>query len=128
MAGPTILVVEDEDQVRTLIVRLLEKRGYRVLQAENGRQALTIGSQHIHDLALVVTDLVMPEMGGAPLLRELRNLRSALPALCMTGYTHDEVVSIDGLEGVSLIEKPFTPTAFLERVDALISGAASSSS
>lgn len=124
MAGSTILVVEDEDQVRTLVVRLLERRGYRVLQAENGRTALSLAREHLDELALVVTDLVMPEMGGAALLRELRELRTPLPALCMTGYTQDEVISVDGLSDVALVEKPFTPATFLERVASLMSSQA----
>ena len=127
MAGSTILVVEDEEQVRTLVVRLLEKRGYRVLQAGNGRQALELVRDRIHEIALVITDMVMPEMGGTSLLRELRNLRSTLPALCMTGYSQEEVASGDGLHDVVLIEKPFTAAAFLERVDRLLNEGASSS-
>jgi DNA-binding response OmpR family regulator len=128
VATATILVVEDEDQVRTLIVRLLEKRGYQVLAAENGRSALELAHHRVHDLSLVITDLVMPEMGGAPLLRELAKLRSDLPFLCMTGYTQDEVSSIEGLQDVNFIEKPFSPASFLARVDSLVTGAASSSS
>ena len=127
MAGSTILVVEDEEQVRTLVVRLLEKRGYRVLQAGNGRQALELVRDRIHEIALVITDMVMPEMGGTSLLRELRNLRNTLPALCMTGYSQEEVASGDGLHDVVLIEKPFTAAAFLERVDRLLNEGASSS-
>jgi len=127
LAGSTILVVEDEEQVRTLVVRLLEKRGHRVLQAGNGRQALELVRERIHEIALVITDMVMPEMGGTSLLRELRQLRSALPALCMTGYSQEELAGSDGLEDVVLIEKPFTPAAFLERVDRLLNAGASSS-
>lgn len=128
MSEEIILIAEDEDQVRTLIARLLEKRGYRVLQAANGREALDLAQQHLGDLVLVVTDMVMPEMGGAPLLRELRKLRSALPVLCMTGYTTEEVSGLYDLQDVSCIEKPFTPPALLARIAELISGAANSSS
>jgi two-component system cell cycle sensor histidine kinase/response regulator CckA len=127
LAGATILVVEDEDQVRTLIARVLAKRGYQVLQAENGRAGLALAREHAAELALIVTDLVMPEMGGAPLLREVRKLNSDLPALCMTGYTQEEVASLDGLQDVSLIEKPFTPTTFLERIDLLLGKAGNQS-
>lgn len=128
MANATILVVEDEQQVRTLIVRLLERRGYQVLEAENGRKALEAVKDNVGQLALVITDLVMPEMGGEALMRELAKLRSDLPCLCMTGYTQEEVASLHGLESTNVIEKPFSPAAFLSRVESLISGAASSSS
>ncbi len=122
MSQATILVVEDEEQVRTLIVRMLEKRGYRVLQAENGRHALELAGENLQDIALVITDLVMPEMGGAQLIRELNKLRSGLAFLCMTGYTQDEVASIEGLAETHIIEKPFSPATFLDRVQSLISG------
>ena len=128
MATATILVVEDEQQVRTLIVRLLERRGYRVLEAENGREALAAVRDDVGQLALVITDLVMPEMGGEALMRELAKLRSDLPCLCMTGYSQEEVASLNELDPTNVIEKPFSPATFLERVDSLISGGASSSS
>jgi two-component system, cell cycle sensor histidine kinase and response regulator CckA len=128
LATATILVVEDEQQVRTLMVRLLEKRGYRVLQAENGRKALELVKDSIQEISLVITDLVMPEMGGEPLIRELTALRSGLPYLCMTGYSQEEVASLAGLQGAHIIEKPFSPAAFLERVQSLINEAANSSS
>jgi two-component system cell cycle sensor histidine kinase/response regulator CckA len=128
LTNATILVVEDEQQVRTLIARLLEKRGYRVLQAENGRKALEMIRDSVGDLSLVVTDLVMPEMGGEALMRELGKLRNDLPVLCMTGYTQEEVTSLAGLSSTNIIEKPFSPAAFLERVQAILNEGASSSS
>jgi DNA-binding response OmpR family regulator len=121
LAAATILVVEDEQQVRTLIVRLLEKRGYHVLEAENGRKALEMVQASVEDLSLVITDLVMPEMGGHALIRELHGMRSELPYLCMTGYSHEEVATMDGLDAANVVEKPFNPAVFLERVEALIS-------
>ena len=120
MTTGTILVVEDEDQVRTLIVRLLERRGYTVVQADNGKSALDLVENNLADLALVVTDVVMPEMGGAELMQELRKRRPDLRALYMTGYTRDEVATTDGLEDGSFIEKPFTPTVFLDEVAELM--------
>lgn len=128
MATATILVVEDEQQVRTLIVRLLEKRGYRVLQAENGRQALEMIQGTLAELSLVITDLVMPEMGGEALVREVTRIRSDLPCLCMTGYSQEEVASLDGLHSTNIIEKPFSPATFLERVQSMLNEGASSSS
>ena len=128
MATATILVVEDEQQVRTLVVRLLEKRGYRVLQAENGRQALEVIQDSLAELSLVITDLVMPEMGGAALVREVNRMRSDLPCLCMTGYSQEEVASLDGLHSTDIIEKPFSPATFLERVQSMLTGGANSSS
>ena len=116
----TILVVEDEEQVRTLLVRLLEKKGYSVEPAENGRQAIDLVQDHLSDISLVVTDMVMPEMGGAAMLQELRRTRPDLPALCMTGYTREEVVQGEAMDEPNFIEKPFTPAAFLEQVADII--------
>jgi two-component system, cell cycle sensor histidine kinase and response regulator CckA len=116
----TILVVEDEEQVRTLIVRVLEKHGYTVIHAENGRKAVAAVSENIDSISLVITDVVMPEMGGAELLRELRALRADLPFLCMTGYTKEEVSSGDRMPNAHFIEKPFTPNALLGEVQNII--------
>jgi two-component system, cell cycle sensor histidine kinase and response regulator CckA len=116
----SILVVEDEEQVRTLVVRLLEKRGYRVLQAENGRKALAIAGPEINRISLVITDIVMPEMGGAPLVLEMRALNPALRFLCMTGYSKEEVLSGNGLDEAAFIEKPFTPNDLLDKVEEIL--------
>lgn len=116
MSLEKVLLAEDEEQVRTLMVRLLEKAGYAVLAAGNGRAALDLGSEQIGEISLVITDLIMPELGGAELVRELRKLRPNLPALCMTGYTRDEVQEEEELSGVVFIEKPFAPAVFLDRV------------
>jgi two-component system cell cycle sensor histidine kinase/response regulator CckA len=112
--GP-ILVVEDEEQVRMLLVRLLTKQGFTVVHAENGRRGLELARTQIDDLALVITDMVMPEMGGTAMLHELRALRPDLPAIFMTGYTQDDVPDSDDLNALFL-EKPFTPAAFLATV------------
>lgn len=111
-----VLVVEDEEQVRTMITRLLEKHGYSVLAAENGRHALQLVQDGIDDIVLVVTDMIMPIMGGAALIEALRKLRPRLPVLCMTGYSREEVLSSDDLPESAFIEKPFTPAVFLEHV------------
>lgn len=119
-ADTSILVVEDEEQVRTLVVRLLEKRGYQVLEAENGRRALEVAGPRINHISLVITDIVMPEMGGAPLVAEMRARNPDLRFLCMTGYSKEEVLSGDGLDGAAFIEKPFTPNDLLDKVEEIL--------
>jgi two-component system cell cycle sensor histidine kinase/response regulator CckA len=114
-----VLLAEDEEQVRTLITRLLEKRGYEVLAAENGRAALELAGDGAQDVVLLITDMIMPEMGGAALVHALRARRPDLPVLCMTGYTREEVNSSDQLPDAAFIEKPFTPALFLDQVDQL---------
>ena len=120
MAGARIMVVEDEEQVRTLVVRLLQKRGYEVVPAANGRKALELARSDIDTYALVISDMIMPEMGGVALLHELRALRPDLPFLCMTGYTREEVVNSDGLLDAHFIEKPFTPSILISHVEKIL--------
>ena len=121
MKPAKILVVEDEEQVRSLIVRLLQKRGYEVAQAHNGSEAIDLLTGAVGEYALVISDLVMPVMGGAALLREIRMLRADLPFLCMTGYSRDEVAAAGNLEGAQLIEKPFTPSSLMAKIDEILS-------
>jgi DNA-binding NtrC family response regulator len=116
MRAGTILVVEDEEQVRTLIVRLLEKRGYAVESAENGRLALEAARRDFNRISLVITDMIMPEMGGQALLEELRKERPALPVICMTGYSREELADSQTIRDAAFIEKPFTPAIFLDQV------------
>jgi DNA-binding NtrC family response regulator len=116
----TILVVEDEEQVRTLIVRLLEKRGYSVASAENGRLALEAARRDFDSISLVITDMIMPEMGGQALLEVLRKERPALPVICMTGYSREELADSETMRDAEFIEKPFTPGAFLDQVDQIM--------
>ena len=120
LAPGTILVVEDEEQVRTLIVRLLQKRGYSVQPATNGRHAIDLVQDGLQDISLVITDMIMPEMGGAAMLEELRKVRPDLPALCMTGYTREEIATSEALRDSAFIEKPFTPAVFLDQVAELL--------
>jgi CheY-like chemotaxis protein len=83
--GETILVAEDEEKVRGLSRRILESLGYRVLTAANGREALEV-YQSAERVDLVLTDMVMPEMGGKELIRELRKANPRLKTVAMTGY------------------------------------------
>jgi two-component system cell cycle sensor histidine kinase/response regulator CckA len=120
--GGTILVVEDEPAVRKLAVRILERDGYTVLAAENGVRAL----DELHARAglpdLVLTDLVMPEMGGRELARRLRDRHPGLPVLFMSGYDDELGADTDGEPG--LLAKPFTPVSLSHQVAELLRTAA----
>ena len=104
----TILVVEDEPAVRKVTVALLEKLGYRVFQAANGEDALS-RARGIPDLDLLLTDMVMPVMSGAELIRHFRRNRPAVHLLCMSGYagSRDELERTTE-EGVVFLQKPFS--------------------
>jgi CheY-like chemotaxis protein len=105
----TILVVEDAEALREVIRESLEERGYTVLLAADGQQALAYAREQRGPIDLVLTDVVMPGLGGGELAKLLTELRPAIRVLHMSGYTNG-VISQHGVlaEGVVLLEKPFT--------------------
>jgi two-component system, cell cycle sensor histidine kinase and response regulator CckA len=113
----TILLVEDEPSVRTLARELLQAQGYRVLLANHGREGLAVSHAFEETIHLVVTDVVMPEMGGPDMVRHLWWTRPKLRVLYMSGYT-DQTASEMGLEEpwTSFLQKPFTPDALAAAV------------
>ncbi len=113
----TILLVEDEPPLRRAATRLLERMGYQVLAAADGIEALEVYDLHREHVALVVSDMIMPRLGGAGLLRELRQRHCRTPFLLATGYSASTVaheVLTDPL--VSFLEKPWTATELGRRV------------
>ena len=112
----TVLVVEDEDAVRKLVARVLERRGYQVLVAADGTEALDVVEEHGGALDLVLSDLVMPEMGGRELAARLGETRPELPILFMSGYEEDLASGAGSELGQNFLPKPFTPRALAEKV------------
>ena len=113
----TVLLVEDEEQVRRVARRVLEAHGYRVLCATNGREALAMATAAGDEVELVVTDVIMPEMGGPALAEVLRRSRPALPVLFLSGYTGDDL-GRNGIVAseVRFLQKPFSPVALARAV------------
>ncbi|MEO8909186.1 MAG: ATP-binding protein [Gemmatimonadaceae bacterium] len=105
----TILLVEDDTSVRDLVERVLRSRGYHVLAAQHGGDALQLASHTMRGVDLVLTDVVMPAMSGRELVEALQAERPALRVLYMSGYTDDEIIR-RGLHAptISFIQKPFT--------------------
>ncbi len=113
----TLLLVEDEEHVRVLARRILEAQGYRVLEASNGLDALRIAGEHEGGIDLLVTDVVMPQMGGIDLATELRRERPDLRVLYVSGYLADEAIRLEQAEsGALLVPKPFTPAVLVSAV------------
>jgi CheY-like chemotaxis protein len=109
MGQEVILIVEDEEEVRELVRDLLEANGYTVLTAGNGKEALTVCGTHKGTISLVVTDVVMPEMGGPELAANLKAAYPTIKVLFTSGYTDHAIVRNGELEaGVAFIQKPFT--------------------
>jgi DNA-binding response OmpR family regulator len=117
----TILVVDDEPSVRTLIERMLTRRGYAVLAAGDAAEALRLNSEH--EVDAVVTDVMLPSMKGPELVEELRRHRPQLRALFISGFT-SEVLVQDGLSltEVAFVQKPFTGEELTSRLRELLEG------
>ncbi len=102
-----VLVVEDERAVRSVICGLLQASGFRVLEAADGETALDVLERAAPPPDMVLTDLIMPRMGGAELAARIRALRPGLPIAFMTGYSGGELRR-EGLEGIRVLQKPFS--------------------
>jgi nitrogen-specific signal transduction histidine kinase len=115
----TLLLVEDDDAVRTVVGLILESAGYRVLAARSPEHAHELWSVHAPRIALLITDEIMPGGRGTELVTELRGARPGLPARCMTGYA-ESVAEGDGTANISMLQKPFESELLLERVRELL--------
>ena len=113
----TVLLVEDEEGVRALASRILERHGYTVLEARNGRDALSIASRHTGPIDLLLTDVVMPEMGGKRLAEALTLRDPSLRVLFISGYTDGDISRRGELNpDTAFLQKPFTARSLLTRV------------
>ena len=124
-AGPagrgseTVLIVEDEPGVRTLVHAVLAEHGYLVLSAGRPAEAVTLADRHPGPIHLLITDMVMPEMSGPALARQLIGVRTEMAVLYMSGYSSEAVG-----EGLPFLQKPFTPETIARAVRTALDGAA----
>jgi DNA-binding NtrC family response regulator len=114
----TILLVEDEDQVRTIVLSALGKRGYKVIPARHAEEALLLSEGHHGEkIDLLLTDVVMPNMSGPALAKRLSGARPEMRVLFMSGYTDDSIVRHGVLDsGVAYLQKPMTPATLAKKV------------
>jgi CheY-like chemotaxis protein len=121
----TILVVEDEAGIRALVRKILRRQGYEVLEASNGEEALTICRDHPGKIGLLITDVIMPEVGGRELVDRFHALRSDAKVLYVSGYTDDAgIYSGKFPPGTAFLQKPFTLGALLDKVKEVLGASA----
>jgi CheY-like chemotaxis protein len=123
IADSTILVVEDQDELRTLISETLSDNGFKVISAENGAKALEIFKADPKKFDMVVTDVVMPEMGGRALANELTKILPDFKILYLSGYTEDTLAG-HGISGQHphFLEKPFSRASLLQKIQEILAG------
>jgi len=115
----TVLLVEDEEQVRGIAAAVLKGRGYEVFSAANGQEALEIASTIATPLDLLVTDVIMPKMGGPELVDQLLPLHPAMRVLYISGYTENSIITSTAVHPAYL-PKPFTPNLLAQKVSEIL--------
>ena len=114
---PTVLLVDDEDQLRALVSILLRNGGYTVLEAEDGKACLKLIEEYTGPIHLLLADIFMPGMNGRKVAEHLHTLRKEAKILFMSGRSHEEIFGHDGLHpGAGFLHKPFTSDTLLRKV------------
>ena len=120
-AGGTLLVVDDEDEMRSVVVIALERAGFQTLQARDGQEALRLFDAYPERIRLIILDLTMPNLDGEEVCRELRRRGAAVPVVLSSGFNQTEALRrLDGLGVAGFIQKPFELGALVERVQNLL--------
>ena len=119
----TLLIVENESAIRYLLQVALRRNGYTVLAAESGREALQLVRNHAGAIHLLITDVMMPDMDGPELVRQLSAIRPDTRTLFMSGYM-DDTLGEGGIlsTNANFIQKPFSPGTIAQRVREILDG------
>jgi len=119
----TILLVDDEQSVRAIVLKILRRAGYNVLEAENGDSALRIAEAHTERIDLLVTDMFMPGLRGPEVAARLAQTRPGLRVLFMSGYA-DQDARTGVPAGANFLNKPFSGADLAKTVEAVLKGPA----
>ncbi|MEE8408812.1 MAG: response regulator, partial [Myxococcota bacterium] len=126
--GGTVLIVDDEEVVRSVSELMLRQRGFSVLTAESGREGLDLLVEHEESIVAVLLDVTMPGLDGRETLREIRSRDTEVPVVLMTGYAHEDVIlDFVGLDYTSLLHKPFTADGLADAIRRAIGSSRTSS-
>jgi CheY-like chemotaxis protein len=115
-SAEVILLVEDADLVRKLASKILQGRGYVVLEARDGREGLSVCEAHRGQIDLLLSDVVMPELGGRELAERVVAMRPAIKVLFMSGHTQDVILKEGVKGGTPFLQKPFAPGDLARKV------------
>jgi CheY-like chemotaxis protein len=119
----TILLVEDQDMVRSLVRRILASEGYSVFEACNGQEALEFAKRNKSNIDLLLTDVVMPQMSGRELADRFRHDRPRTKVIYVSGFTRDEFLKQDAENASAhFLQKPFTPDVLVRKVREVLEG------
>ena len=122
LVGETILLVEDEEAVRHFVARALRDKGYTVVEASNGTEALKVVEEH--EFALLITDVIMPKIDGPTLNKKLREMKKGFKTIFISGYTEDTFRNdLDKNLGIHFMQKPFTLRDLVNKVKQVLSNA-----
>ena len=124
MGTETVLLTEDEQDVREIARQFLESGGYRVIEAKNGAEAIRLAAEHRGQIQLLVTDMVMPGMTGQELALRLQTEHPGLNVVFMSGYSEHAATEMANADpSVRLLTKPFSRAAILRTVAEILRGA-----
>ena len=114
----TVLIVDDEPEVRRVMAQSLSHEGHTVLTADDGRRGVEVFEEHLQEISLCIVDMAMPRMGGMDTLRAMRQIRPDVPVILISGFSEDEVVtSRGGVSPNAFLKKPFRPDELTRLVD-----------
>jgi DNA-binding response OmpR family regulator len=117
----TVLLVEDEDAVRTVTRRILERDGFRVLEARSGVEGMAAARNSSSPIDLLITDVLLPDIGGGEVAREIVKAQPRIRVLYLSGYSDDTLVDLGIAPGpANFIQKPFSSEVLRERIRNLL--------
>ena len=124
-AGDVVLLADDEAGIRTLVRTILEANGYIVIEARNGLEGLAVCRTYAGRIDLLLSDVVMPELGGRELADGVLRLRPGMRVMFMSGYAEKVPLKDEDSHGSAFLQKPFTPFALVSKVRETLDGTCS---